>query len=448
MPPPYDEEEEDDYLSEKFLVDTTSSASNGRKAVAAKPQTYAEIRRQAQREAELKQMRNRTKSRREREEEARREGLGKSLFERVEEERRVLAAQQAGGEEAGGSGSGNGGGSRGGGSGSGGGAGGGGGGETGASKAMAMMMRMGFKPGQSLGRKDPSPEPIPQPQPEPVLGESSSSSGARDHGKGGSNSGGSGSGDDDSDGFRRLGAGIGAAKKTNGSLVEPIPLSIWAGRKGVGLGKRALSPPLPSSGLGEPSSKIPKIFDEKDKDAYRDRTREEYLERQAHGRLGGALRTCVALDEARGEKFNILWLDPTNPDSIPPELLDKLSGAEHHLPGPSAKYASEEDRLRARMRADALEPLQDPDDDAGDNGGGGIKKRDDTSGGQETRIEFTDSVVDDARRYLQSSSRDRLSQVLAYLRKSHLYCFWCGTRYVSAEELERDCPGEAEDEHD
>lgn len=96
--------DEDDYLSAKYLVDVPE----------AKPvKTYSQIRKDAQKKGQVKQEQNRIKSRRERELEAREEGLSKSLFERAKEE-----------EEAG-LGSGN--------------------------KALSIMMKMGFKPGQSLG---------------------------------------------------------------------------------------------------------------------------------------------------------------------------------------------------------------------------------------------------------------------------------------------------------
>lgn len=70
---------EDDYLSDKFLAQTVTPSSSQKL-------TYAERRRDAQRKAELKNVQNRKKSRRQLEEESRQEGLSKSLFERAKEE--------------------------------------------------------------------------------------------------------------------------------------------------------------------------------------------------------------------------------------------------------------------------------------------------------------------------------------------------------------------------
>jgi hypothetical protein len=100
--------DDDDYLSNKFLPDEKTSSS--------KPKTYSQLRKAAQKKAQSKNEQNRIKSRRQREIESREEGLSKSLFERAKEE-----------EEAGMS-SGN--------------------------KALSIMMKMGFKPGQALGNND------------------------------------------------------------------------------------------------------------------------------------------------------------------------------------------------------------------------------------------------------------------------------------------------------
>jgi len=70
---------EDDYLSDKFLAQAPAPSSS-------KQLTYAERRRQAKREADIKNEQNRRKSRRELEEDSRREGLSKSLFEKAKEE--------------------------------------------------------------------------------------------------------------------------------------------------------------------------------------------------------------------------------------------------------------------------------------------------------------------------------------------------------------------------
>lgn len=101
-------DDDDDYLSDKFLAAAAETTSS-------KPLTYAERRKEAQRKAAIKNEQNKRKSRRQLQEEALEKGLQKSLFERAKEEQEELGTEN---------------------------------------KAMSMMMKMGFKPGQSLGKKE------------------------------------------------------------------------------------------------------------------------------------------------------------------------------------------------------------------------------------------------------------------------------------------------------
>lgn len=102
--------DDDDYLSDKFLAEATNPA---------KPLTYSQRRKEAEKLAKLKNEQNRTKSRRQREVESREAGLSKSLFEKAKEDE---AAGLAG------------------------------------NKALSIMMKMGFKPGQSLGKVEAQDE--------------------------------------------------------------------------------------------------------------------------------------------------------------------------------------------------------------------------------------------------------------------------------------------------
>jgi hypothetical protein len=145
---------EDDYLAniDQFLVDSKPTSA---------PKTYSQIRKEAEKQSKLKNEQNRTKPLRQREIESRTEGLSKSLFERAKE------------EEDAGLGSGN--------------------------KALSIMMKMGFKPGQALGKADEPPVPAASDEPQSIAGPSNS--------------------DDSSSNSKRL------AHK-----VEPLPINEWAGR--------------------------------------------------------------------------------------------------------------------------------------------------------------------------------------------------------------------------
>lgn len=144
--------DEEDYLSDKFLVEAAASSSQ--------PKTYAQRRQEALKESRLKNEQNRLKSRREREQDAREEGLRKSLFERAKEDN-----------------------------------------EGGENKALGIMLKMGFKVGQSLGQKEGSPA-------HEVDGPPSSPSGQD---------------------AKELSAPIENPPPDSSHRVEPLPLNEWSG---------------------------------------------------------------------------------------------------------------------------------------------------------------------------------------------------------------------------
>ncbi|KAF8211287.1 hypothetical protein K438DRAFT_1807059 [Mycena galopus ATCC 62051] len=362
---------EDDYLAnlDKFLVDAKPTSA---------PKTYSQIRKEAAKQSQLKNEQNRTKGRRQRELESRTEGLSKSLFERAKED-----------EDAGIS-SGN--------------------------KALSIMMKMGFKPGQALGTADsegltqpPAQESLPDE--DPVAGPSNSDSSAN--------------------------------PKRSGHQVEPLPINEWAGKRGIRLGVKR--PRSPTS--AERVAKMAKMAaDDVTHRSFRDRAKHEYEERRAEGRLAPAQRTCASLDEKAGKTFNVLWLNPNNPDSFPPGLLDALNiRTTLEISPPPSKRDHERDRdstvsiearLRRQMAADTLQPLGALDD-------GDVK-----AAVLPTSNEFSSEVLEETTHFLRLHAPDRLELVLSYLRDNYAYCFWCGSQYESAEEMDSECPGENEDSHD
>ncbi|OCH88306.1 hypothetical protein OBBRIDRAFT_94146 [Obba rivulosa] len=359
--------DEEDYLSDKFLQELTAPAA---------PRTYAEKRKEAQRLAALKNEQNRRKSRKQLELEAREEGLRKSLFERAKED-------EASGQQ---------------------------------NKALAMMMKMGFKPGESLGVKHDTDSP---PSPSAPASAEATPTG---------------------DGASTPEAGASAsARPSTQHRAEPLPLSEWAGRKGIGLGKRPASP-----GASERLAKMARMAadqkEQTDHSAFRDRARQEYEERRAQGRLGPAQRTCVTLDEKEGREFNILWLNPDNPATFPEGLLDALEDSELVAALQRRQTGDTiEGRLRARMQADALQPLTSALDD------------DSSSAAEKPELHktpYSQEDIEEATQFLRLSAQDRLELVLDYLRQKYAYCFWCGTQYDNQDDLDANCPGPDEDAHD
>lgn len=350
--------DDDDYLSDKFLA-TTSEPQ--------KPKTYSEKRKEALYNSRLKNEQNRLKSRRQLEIESREEGLSKSLFERAEDEKTSGRGSE--------------------------------------NKALSMMMKMGFKPGEALGvtahADEGSTKPSSSPSPPPA------------------------------DATRKTQRDISPPPETSiaqleRQLVNPLPLNEWSGRKGIGLGKRA-----PSPNEFERLAKAAKVTLETETESFRDRTRREFEQRRAEGRLAPAQQTCAILDERAGKEFNVFWLNPTSPESFPAGLMDALS--EVVTPAWRGDNSIEE-RLRTQMRADMLISLDDDGDPP--------KIADPKSS------PWAPEIVEEAAQFLCLNPMERLDRVLRYLRAEYHYCFWCGTQYRSADEMVGECPGPDEDMHD
>ncbi|KAH7100562.1 hypothetical protein BKA62DRAFT_771333 [Auriculariales sp. MPI-PUGE-AT-0066] len=338
----------DDYLSPKFLAEPTTTTSRSQ------AQTYAERRRAAQKAAEIKHEQNRKRSRRELEEAAR-ENQTTSLFARAENE--------------------------------------------GGSKAMDMMRKMGFKPGQSLGRNDAD--------------------------------------DEDADAPPESNPGLGIKTKHR---VEPVTASIWEGRKGLGLGKRA---PSPSRVASERKSKVARVaaVESETREDFRDRSRDEWAERRAEGQLAAARRTCVTLDDKAGVEYNVFWLDIHKLASFPPDLLAALqldlSTARQQVEEEDAQVLQDTalaERLRREVQTYRLHSLDDIDDQP-------------PTAQVSSAKPVTEQQIQEARQHLALSAQQRLENLLAYLRERHAYCFWCGAQYDDDQDMLQSCPGPEEDLH-
>ncbi|KZO93249.1 hypothetical protein CALVIDRAFT_486210 [Calocera viscosa TUFC12733] len=384
-------DDEDDYLSDKFLAQLEAPTS--------KPKTYRDLRKEAARIAEQKNEANRKKSRKQLEEEARQEGLSKSLFERAQEEKEELGVEN---------------------------------------KALGMMKRMGFKIGDSLGAKPVLPKPS-SPTP-PISLDTSNDVGVGD------------AGDDGNDVLSASGSHEGISVFTPSAFAHrktPLPLSVWSGRQGLGKGKRALSP---TAEADEKAAKVAKLAADEAASAetFRTKARQEFEERRTEGRLMSARKTCMTMDDGIGKKFNKYWLNPHVPNDFPPSLREYIANNPDSLIGAADESVAE--RLRWQMQRDALRSSPDPESLPIAMGPGQVRSIRDINIAnkiQETEdIELSEEQVQDAIAFLRLDPMARLEQLLAYMRETHHYCFWCGTKYSDAEELDEECPGPSEDDHD
>lgn len=229
-------DDEEDYLSDKFLANLEASHPS---SSTSKSTTYSDLRKQAAKQSQLKQEANRKKSQKE----VREEGLKTSLFERAAAEKQQ---QQLEGSDSNGGGG---------------------------NKALSMMMKMGFKPGEALGKRDEEGNDMDKEELAPSTTKSSKP----------------------------------------GHITEPLPLLEWEGvyakynipsmlliliqltllgRKGIGTKRRAASP-LSSE---QRVAKMAKMAEDTARASldYRMRTKQAYEEKRAEGRLG-ELFFCISI---------------------------------------------------------------------------------------------------------------------------------------------------------
>ncbi|KAJ9098123.1 hypothetical protein QFC21_004452 [Naganishia friedmannii] len=438
---------EDDFMSDKFLqvAETTSRSSTATK-------TYA----QRRQEAHKRHLEAQPKSRKVREEQARRQALETSLFDIHGKDGVVPDPER--GTAIGNS-------------------------TTGAGKAMGMMMKMGWKFGEGLGKK--AVDPPSTTSHEATIPATSN--------------------DPDTDDDTPLNPGIGSNKKrklspslgppaatTNAQSTargatrprtEPIRISMWAGKRGVGAHQRSPSPENMSFLLGQGKGVEGTLSKEamrrldSEADEFRRRRAGKQEEKRVEGMEWKARALLKEFDEANGIKFHPLWIIPSAPETTIPrpllriiepetaEYLDLVDGgdpgaAEKVQGRPDEENMDEASRLREQMRRDALVERGGGDEDdeaepvpvrsgAGKSRGSvPVSGHEEEDGAGDEQVDWT-SFVPGVQRVLSMSPSTHLTYLVSSLRADHLYCFWCAARYASVQEMEGPggCPGEEEEDH-
>ncbi|WWC64837.1 uncharacterized protein I303_107451 [Kwoniella dejecticola CBS 10117] len=431
---------EDDFMSDKFLVDPSASTSTSSSSSKSKlkGKTYSEQRNidqlkslrrgQAKNQIPLKQL----------EEQRRKEGLSRSLFD-----------QTSSGFTS-----------------TGGGAGGGGG------AALGMMQKMGWNIGESLGKRR-SPPSSAIPQSSGVGGGIGSSSMTSKRPK-------FLPGDENEEGIpkpdSRVGVGVGRT--------EPIRISMWNGRRGIGQARSASPPPLPANLSGRDpdaldSKKLARLT--RETDDFRTRQRKEYGEKEKERKGRAAREKLRSFDQEKGVKFHPLHIIPWLPlETIPRPLLKLVYPSQAFSPSPPSSpraqaapvegYEKESnlsaaERLRRQMRDDMLSESRGEGDGDSDDEEGlmrfGVIKEDDGDLQEGKKLPSTAEIedeyagvhwedhVDGVKRVLSMDPETYLQFVIDQLRTEHLFCFWCSYKYASFDEMDGvgGCPGVEEDDH-
>ncbi|KAK9895639.1 hypothetical protein P389DRAFT_67124 [Cystobasidium minutum MCA 4210] len=419
-----DDNEEDDYLSDKILAEIEQVEAKSKKGSGAN-KTYSQLRKEAAKRAEEKGY---IKPRAEREREAREEGLKRNILLMPDSTGTTAASSSYRSTNAAASTSREGSND-----------------EIphpppshGGNKALAMMMKMGFKPGEALGKKVED---------------------TSNKGKGRASAQVAEDSDAEESEESSVLSGLGARKgledfisinvdsededapppthaprsKPNipGHRIDPIAIQMRSGRGGLGVEEAKRRK------ISEAASKERQT---ESLDDYRSRVRSNHAEKRAEGQLKSVRETCISLDEREGIKYNHLWLDPLE---------------EYHKE--REKQLGARSRFRIKERDGLGGEFDDDDNEFGDDQSRGVRRngmRDNLDEELELDGDLEDLNTEEMEKreaakeqFLRLSATERLKTTLDYLRNRHHYCFWCGTAYANAEQLATECPGEDEDDH-
>ncbi|KAG0281937.1 hypothetical protein BGZ95_000002 [Linnemannia exigua] len=368
-----EDEEEEDYMSEAFL---NSLVAESEKPKATANMTYSERRRQKERE----HLANLPKPLHVREKEAREQGLEKEI-----------------GED---------------------------------NKGMAMLLKMGFKKGGTLGAPKTSSDQI---------GSSASS---------------------ESPGSTPPSA------SGNSTLRAPLAIQIKQGRGGLGMDtsrKRQAEEELQKQ-----EQEIHRVFDE----GFRGQKRDQFEQEKRKRQLGAARAICMTLDTKKAEAnpsleaYPLLEASPHNEggregeregrrsnrfwwisDSMPDEVLGTK------LMGPGAEILVDldlEQEREQRPEGRAFDYSDDEDGDLERNKAKRVRLDSSVSHGFDKEEPLQDEEPPkwgERPQFAQLEVHERLGKVVAYLRSEHSYCFWCSAQYDGPEDISDNCPGEFEDDH-
>ena len=309
---------EDDFMSDKFLVEPSTSSSSNHYSARRSAQQLKSLRTgQAKNQLSLKQ-----------EELVRRnEGLEKSLFDDFRAGQGAKRGESSGGESSG-------------------------------SKAMGMMMKMGWSVGEGLGRKRSwSPET----RAKKAKGE-----------------------DDEDEEVQNRGIG------SRPGRTEPIRLSMWAGRKGLSA-RPPSPPPLPRSRNPDAITPAQEARLARETDGYREWQKRQYANKEVEKREWAAREKLVQFDREKGIKVGASWMCETETQfhplhvmpgdplgTLPRELLRLIYPAQAYTPSPSRSPSpglpitekedkmTEAERVRQQLRREMLSDLPDDEDDGVD----------------------------------------------------------------------------------
>ncbi|TIA93339.1 hypothetical protein E3P99_00226 [Wallemia hederae] len=269
-------------------------------------------------------------------------------------------------------------------------------------KALNMMKKMGFKPGQALGKRKADGD------------EESGDSG----------------GDQKKAETEHANSTLNDAHATKKAhtatpTTQPIKPYFLQGRSGIGV-QRVVS----RKEISEAAA-ASQALNETQTD-FRVRKTLEARSCKAEGVLK-ALRTTIRNADEESElkvDFNVFWINPFDIETYP-SFLD----SDEQPPALDNSTQAQAQVLKEQMQRDQLSTQE-------------IDREDVTATTvPDLPASVDQEVVQQCRDFIRLDPITRLKFTHQYARDVHHYCIWCGCKYESEQDLNANCPGEDEDDH-
>jgi hypothetical protein len=188
-----------------------------------------------------------------------------------------------------------------------------------------------------------------------------------------------------------------AIGKSGTGCVEPVPIALKSDRSG--LGRDAALKEIAAEKLAIMARQRARATNAQD---YRARLARKAVERQIEGDLRKSQRICEQMDTSKG--FN----EPAETWFWPPKKIQAANDAEDE---------------------DETENQQTVNKDKGED----EDKDEETVSEEAEEIEF--------------EPPEKLEILTLYLRRTHLYCIWCGMQFDDDKDMQDACPGPSRDDH-
>jgi len=188
-----------------------------------------------------------------------------------------------------------------------------------------------------------------------------------------------------------------AIGKSGTGCVEPVPIALKSDRSG--LGREAALKEIAAEKLAIMARQRVRATNTQD---YRARLARKAVERQIEGDLRKSQRICEQLDTSKG------FDEPAETWFWPPKKTQAANDTE------------EEDEPENQQTVNK-DTGEDEDDDEG------------TVSEEAEEIEF--------------EPPEKLEILTLYLRRTHLYCIWCGVQFDDDKDMRDACPGPSRDDH-